>query len=270
MKHNSKTFKEHIRENIVRFNNNPKLLIDFTLSTADILGVPFAGSIKTVLDMVKNEENPATLFLEKLSEFDKKFENLDMKLDEGFENLDMKLDKKFENIDTKLDEIKQNTAKEKNVHSNNFDIHEKINEMSYIQSRNKEQRRTIIELKSIIKTMNESNTVEKHYKTTLENGVLLFEQESYKKAKFSFREAVKINPDRPEAYSCIGTTYGRIGYDRIALSFLLIAEKKGMNDSKVLHNIGSAYNNLNQYNNGLKYYKRAIKQDPKKFDTYIS
>ena len=36
-----------------------------------------------------------------------------------------------------------------------------------------------------------------------------------------------------------------------------------MNDSKVLHNIGSAYNNLNQYNNGLKYYKRAIKQDPK-------
>ena len=159
MKHNFKTFKEHIRENIVRFNNNPKLLIDFTLSTADILGVPLAGSIKTVLDMVKNEENPATLFLEKLSEFDKKFENLDMKLDEGFENLDMKLDKKFESIDTKLDEIKQNTTKEKNFHNNNFDRNEKINEMSYIQSRNKEQRRTIIELRSIIKTMNKSNTV---------------------------------------------------------------------------------------------------------------
>ena len=34
--------------------------------------------------------------------------------------------------------------------------------------------------------------------------------------------------------------------------------------------VGSAYNNLNQYNNGLKYYKRAIKQDPKKFDTYCA
>ena len=63
-------------------------------------------------------------------------------------------------IDTKLDEIIAKYSKRKKFHSNNFDIHEKINEMSYIQSRNKEQRRTIkIELKSIIKTMNESNTV---------------------------------------------------------------------------------------------------------------
>ena len=266
MNHNFKTFKEDIKKNIVQFNNNPKLLIDFTLSTADIFGVPFAGFIKTILNMIKDEENPATLFLEKLSELDKEFKDVHTKLDKGFESVHTE----FESVHTKLNEIIQNTTKEKNFHNNNLDMNEKINEMSYSQSRDKEQQRTIIELRAIIKTMNKSNTVEKHYKTTLENGVLLFEQELYKKAASSFKEAVKINPDRPEAYSCIGTTYGRIGYDRIALSFLLIAEKKGMNDSKVLHNIGSAYNNLNQYNNGLKYYKRAIKQDPKKFDTYCA
>ena len=43
-----------------------------------------------------------------------------------------------------------------------------------------------------------------------------------------------------------------------------------MNNSKVLHNIGSAYNNLNQHNNGSKYYERAIKKDPKKLDTYCA
>ena len=256
LSHDFKTFKEYIRENIVQFNNNPKLLIKFALSTADILGVPFAGSIKTILDMVKDEENPATLFLEKLSELDKKLETIDMKLD-----------KEFESIHTKLDKITQDRTKEKNFYSDNFDIHEKINEMSYIQYRDKESRRENIELRTIIKTMNKSNTIEKHYKTTLENGVLLFEQESYKKATSSFKEAVKINPDRPEAYACIGSTYGRIGDDRIALSFLLIAEKKGLSDSKVLHNIGSAYNNLNQHNDGSKYYERAIKKDPKKLDT---
>ena len=277
MNHNFKTFKEHIRENIVQFNDNPKLLIDFTLSTADILGVPFAGSVKAILNMVKDEENPATLFFEKLSEFDKKLESIYTKVDKEFESVDTKLDKEFKSIHTKLDKITQNTTKEKNFHSNDFDMHEKINEMSHIQSTNKELRRTNIELRrtnielrAIIKTTNKSNTNEKHYKTTLENGVLLFEQESYKKATSSFKEAVKINSDRPEAYACIGSTYGRIGNDRIALSFLLIAEKKGLNDSKVLHNIGSAYNNLNQYNNGLKYYERAIKQDPKKFDTYCA
>ena len=244
-----KAFIKKIKDDIVQFDNNPKLLIEVALSAANVLGVPYAGSIKTVLDIVKDEEKPATLLLEKL-------------LSNSSE-----MEKKIEIISMKLDKVIQNTTKEKNFDGDNFDIHEETNEISYIQSSNKESRRTNIELRAIIKTMSKSNTIEKHYKTTLENGVLLFEQESYKKATSSFKEAVKINPDRPEAYACVGSTYGRIGDDRIALSFLLIAEKKGLSDSKVLHNIGSAYNNLNQHNDGSKYYERAIKKDPKKLDT---
>ena len=252
MKYNFKTFIKSINRNIVEFDNKPKLLIDAALFAASILGFPHAGIIKTVLDMVKGKEKPATLFLEKL-------------VDGSSE-----LNKKMEIMDKKLDKVIQNTAKEKNFNNDNFDIHEKMNEISHVQSINKELRRKNIKLTSTIKTMNKSNTIEQHYKTTLENGALYFEQESYKKAKSSFEKALKINPDPPEAYACIGSTYGRIGDDRIALTFLLIAEEKGLNNSEVLHNIGSAYNNLNQYNNGLKYYEKVIKQYPKKFDTYCA
>ena len=252
LKYNFKTFIKNINKNITEFDNKPKLLIDAALFAASILGFPHAGFIKTVLDMVKGKEKPATLFLEKL-------------VDGSSE-----LDKKIEIMDKKLDKVVQNTTKEKNFNNDNFDIHKKMNEISHVQSINKELRRRNIKLTTTIKTMNKSNTIEQHYKTTLENGALYFEQESYKKAKSSFKKALKINPNPPEAYACIGSTYGRIGYDRIALSFLLIAEEKGLNNSEVLHNIGSAYNNLNQYNNGLKYYERAIKQDPKKFDTYCA
>ena len=252
MSYDFKTFIKNIKDNIVQFDNNPKLLIKATLSAADILGVPYAGSIKMVLDMVKDKEKPATLLLEKLV------------------NNSSELDKKIEIIGMKLDKVIQNTTKEKNFDDNNFDMHEKTNKISYIRSSNKKLKRANNELRVIIETMSKSNTIEQHYKTTLENGVLLFEQNSYKKAISSFKMALKINPVRSEAYACIGSTYGKIGNDEKALSFLLIAEEKGLSNFKVLRNIGLAYNNLNQHNNASKYYERAIKKDPKELDAYCA
>ena len=246
-------FIRNLKDNIEEFNSNHELLCNTILLAIEILSPAHSALITYAWNIAKKKKTPAVFFLK---EMDKITKNMEIE---------------FKNINTGINEIKQNTADiAVRTNINNVETHAKLDKILSNQIDHAELYRQNTELRAIIKTISNSNTVETHYKTTLENGVLLYEKNLYKKSIESFKRAVKINPNRSEAYACIGSTYGIIGYDLIALSFLIIAEKKGMSNSDFFHNVGTAYSNMEQYKNGLKYYNMAIKVNPKQFRTYCS
>ena len=92
----------------------------------------------------------------------------------------------------------------------------------------------------------------RYYGTIFNEGVSNYKQNRMDEAIEKFKLAIKIMPERTEAYKNLSFAYAQNDQDSLALQVLQEGLKYGPNDSTLRFYLGLAYYGHNQYNEAIK------------------
>jgi len=145
-------------------------------------------------------------------------------------------------------------------------LYDVILEMGDIYRDTQQKEKAVRCYKKAIKINNKRDEKTRNYYLYLKCGHL---SSSRKMSIKNFKEAIKVRPDRYEAYSALGVRYLHKNDNKV-IELLKKSLKENPRNAQAQVNMGVAYGNLDKDKKALKCYKRALLLDSNLFQSYIN